>query len=343
MTERREEFTGDGLGTDPAGPDALRLLIETLPQLIWRAQPGGDWTWASRQWIVFTGQNPGQFEGQGWLAAVHPDDRARTVLAWQGAEAAGRLDVEHRLRSAADGSYRWFECRAMPARDTSGRVTEWFGTATDIHDLKSLQEQQIQTLFELQHRVRNTLAAVRVIARRSAETSESVETYAMHLDGRLDALSRVQSAVIRNPSAGISLAMLAADELAACCANEDRQVRIAGPLVLLRARAAERMGLALHELATNAVKFGALAQPAGRIEISWRVEEFDGAGHLVLDWIETGVPLADPGPRRTGFGMDVLERMLAHDLKADTAVRFNPEGVACRIVLPVGTMIEPVA
>ncbi|GJD54638.1 sensor histidine kinase [Methylobacterium dankookense] len=327
---------------DPGGPEALRLMVETLPQLIWRALPGGDWIWASRQWTAFTGQSAAQFEGQGWLAAVHPDDRARTALAWQGAEAGGRLEVEHRLRNAGDGAYRWFECRALPLRDTTGRVTEWCGTATDIHDLKSLQEQQIQMLFELQHRVRNTLAAVRVIARRSAETSESVETYAMHLDGRLDALSRVQSAVIRNPSAGISLAMLAADELAACCANEDRQVRIAGPLVLLRARAAERMGLALHELATNALKFGALAQPAGRIEIVWYVERVESAEYLVLDWTESGVPLVDLIPHRTGFGMDVLERMLVHDLKADTAVRFTREGLTCRIVLPVGAQIEPV-
>ncbi|MGV7030085.1 HWE histidine kinase domain-containing protein [Methylobacterium symbioticum] len=342
MTERREDLPGTHPALGQDGPEALRLLVETLPQLVWRALPGGDWIWASGQWAAYTGQTGGQFEGQGWLAAVHPDDRARTALAWQGAEAGGRLEVEHRLRSAADGTYRWFECRALPVRDAGGRVTEWCGTATDIHDMKSLQEQQIQMLFELQHRVRNTLAAVRVIARRSAETSDSVETYAMHLDGRLDALSRVQSAVIRNPSAGISLAMLAADELDACCANEDRQVRIAGPLVLLRARAAERMGLALHELATNALKFGALAQPAGRIDVAWRLEQIDGAEHLVLDWTESGVPLAVRPPRRSGFGMDVLERMLVHDLKADTAVRFNPEGLACRIVLPVGLQIEPV-
>ena len=343
MTERLEQDPGHDPAADPAGPDALRLLLRSLPQLIWQARPGGDWTWASPQWSAVTGQTSGQAEGQGWLAAVHPDDRARTATAWRAAEATGHLEVEHRLRRAEDGGYRWFACRALPLRDPTGAVTQWCGTATDIHELKTLQEQQSQMLFELQHRVRNTLAAVRVIARRSAETSDSVETYAMHLDGRLDALSRVQSAVIRNPTAGISLAMLAADELAACCANEDRQVRIEGPSVLLRARAAERMGLALHELATNAVKYGALAQPAGRIEVVWRVDEAAEARRLVVDWTESGVPLAELTPRRSGFGLDVLERMLVHDLKAETEVQLTPGGLTCRIVLPIGALVEPVA
>ncbi|AWN34476.1 sensor histidine kinase [Methylobacterium radiodurans] len=316
--------------------DGFRLLIETIPQLVWRARGRGDWVWSSQQWQGFTGQDAAGALDRGWLAAVHPDDRDRTEAAWARAETEGRLEVEHRIFQAATGEYRWFETRALPARDAEGRVREWFGTATDIHDLKTLQAQQAHLLSELQHRVRNTLATVRAIARRSAETSESVEDYAMHLEGRLGAVSRIQSAIIRNPIDDLSLSMLVADELVAYHAREGEDFTIDGPLVLVPARAAERLALALHELATNAVKFGALAQESGTIAISWTTEERKGHPVLVLDWTESGLVLAGPETRRYGFGMDVLERMLPHDLRAQVVVAFRPDGLSCRIVLPLG-------
>ncbi len=319
----------------PTGDESFRLLVETIPQLVWRAQGPGDWVWSSRQWQDFTGQSDAESLRWGWLAAVHPGDRARIEAAWAAAEAEGRLTVEHRLREAATDTYRWFETRALPVRASDGRIREWFGTATDIHDLKTAQSQQAHLLSELQHRVRNTLATVRAIARRSAETSESVEDYAMHLEGRLNAVSRVQSAIIRNPAGGLSLPLLVADELLAYHAHEGDDFTIAGPPVLVPARAAERLALALHELATNAMKFGALAQPQGSIAITWTVEERPKGPVLSLDWTEGGLTLATPETRRSGFGMDVLQRMLPHDLKAEVVVAFQADGLTCRIVLPL--------
>lgn len=332
-----EAESGTRPARTPAADESFRLLVETIPQLVWRAVARGDWIWSSRQWQGFTGQSEAESWNQGWLAAVHPEDRAVTEAAWVRAEAEGRLEVEHRLREAATGAYRWFETRALPVRDAEGLVREWFGTGTDIHALKTLQAQQAHMLSELQHRVRNTLATVRAIARRSAETSESVEDYAMHLEGRLNAVSRVQSAIIRNPVGDLSLSLLVADELVAYQAREGEDFTIAGPPVLVPARAAERLALALHELATNAVKFGALTQEGGSIAISWTVEERGAGSLLALEWTESGLLMGGPETRRYGFGRDVLERMLPHDLKAEVALGFRSDGLTCRIALPLGT------
>src|SRR3712207_1903194 len=139
-------------------------------------------------------------------------------------------------------------------------------------------------LAELQHRVRNTLAVVRSIARRTAETSASVEDYAMHLDGRLNAFARTQAILTRNPAAGVDLAYIIAEELLSYDAHEGRQVSISGPSVRLQPAAAETFALAVHELATNAVKYGALSSPEGRIGVHWRYADAASPPQLTFQW-----------------------------------------------------------
>jgi two-component sensor histidine kinase len=159
-------------------------------------------------------------------------------------------------------------------RDEGGQVLNWVSVQRDVTEQKRAQAHERLLLAELQHRVRNSLAVVRSIARRTAENSKTVADYAMHLEGRLDAFARAQSAVTRAPLAGVDLEHLVADELAAYQAYEGQQVvRIAGPTLRLQPKAAETFGLAVHELATNAVKHGALSHPSGRIAVWWHVQE----------------------------------------------------------------------
>jgi two-component system CheB/CheR fusion protein len=197
---------------------------------------------------------------------------------------------------------------------------------------------QRQLLSELQHRVRNTLGVVRSIARRTAETSETVDEYAMHLDGRLNALARVQAAVTRDPAAGVSLEALVAEELLGYGAHEGEQVSIAGPPVRLQPKAAESLGMAVHELATNAVKYGALARPDGRIDVNWSFQPDGSDRRLVFEWDEHGAPPSD-GPKRRGFGTELLERTLNYELSAETALDFGADGLRCRILLPVSARL----
>lgn len=202
-------------------------------------------------------------------------------------------------------------------------------------------EARLQRLLaELQHRVRNTLAVVRSIARRSAESSRTVEDYAMHLDGRIAAYARIQAAMTRDLDSGIDLGIIVADTLQSALAREGEQVRISGPQIILRSKAAETIGLALHELTTNALKFGALASPDGHIGIAWRV--IDGAREtpmLVLRWTEIG--LAEPvrPPLHAGFGTEQLTKTLRYDLDAEATLDVRGGRIDWHIRIPLSERV----
>ena len=205
-------------------------------------------------------------------------------------------------------------------------------------DLARLEAENAKLRAQLaatQHRVRNTLAVIRSIARRSAETSESIEEYAAHLDGRIGAFARTQGALLHDPDAGLALDALVSNALLSVVAREGERWTLDGPTVMLTAKTAELMGLALHELATNAVKFGAMFWPRGRIAVRWQLAE--GAGgepRLVLTWTETGAPEPTIAARR-GFSTEMLEKTLAYEMGAETTLDFTAEGVICRIALPL--------
>jgi len=312
----------------------LSSLVEGIPQLIWRAASGGHWNWASPQWSAHTGQSAEESLGHGWLRALHPDDHEIALEAWRRADAGEKYDAEYRILHAGEQRYRWFQNRATPIRDEEGRITEWLGTSTDVDELRRMEEHQRLLLAELQHRGRNMLSVIRSIIRRTVRASDTVEDLAMHLDGRINAFARVQAAVTRDPRAGIELAQMVADELLAHAAREEKRLRMEGPPVHLRPKAAETLGLAIHELATNAVKYGALSVPQGRIEVTWRIEP----SRLVIDWRESGVP-GPVGPLREGFGTDLLERTLPYELNGTVRQAFEEGGLHCTIELPLSDRI----
>lgn len=192
---------------------------------------------------------------------------------------------------------------------------------------------------EQRHQVRNTLSMLRAIIRRSAETADSVEAYAAHLDGRLDAIARVLGALLRSVPEGVALHTLIADALLAHLAREGDQVAITGPNLRLRPGAAEIMALAIHELTVNAVEHGALTIPHGRIAITWSVEPPALGGRLTFVWIESGLETLAPEPARRGFGTEVLERSLRYELKAETELSFEPDGLRCTITLSLPPQI----
>lgn len=162
----------------------------------------------------------------------------------------------------------------------------------------------------------------------------------MHLDGRIGAFARVQGALLRDPDDGLALNALVADTLLLAPARENERWTLDGPAVTLKAKTAEMLGLALHELATNAVKFGALSWSRGRIAVRWRLAEgagADGEPRLVLTWTETGAPEPTMAARR-GFSTEMLEKTLAYELGAETALDFTAQGVICRIALPLSAV-----
>jgi len=318
--------------------ERFRLLATSIPQLVFLSRPDGARTWPSPQWIDFTGMGFGDSLGLGWLDAIHPDDREATLRRWAEAAASGEYYVEHRVRRGADGGYRWHQTRARPLDAGDGTEGEWVGTMTDIHDLRSVQDQQRVLVAELHHRTRNLLAVVQSIALQTLRTSASLEGFGDEFESRLQALSRVQGLLARADREAVDLRALVEAELEAHGDGgaDPGKVRVEGPPVALPAGFAQTLALALHELATNAVKYGALKRPAGRLVVTWAVE---GAGRRVLiEWREGGVPMAgDALPRRKGFGTELIEHALPYQLGAETRLEFGADGVRCAIVVPVET------
>ncbi|WP_237479069.1 HWE histidine kinase domain-containing protein [Lichenibacterium dinghuense] len=188
----------------------------------------------------------------------------------------------------------------------------------------------------LRHQVRNTLSTVREFVRRSADTGHSVEDYAAHLDGRLDAVLRVQNAIANGPGEGeVSLHALVADEFLAQAIGEGQRASIAGPEITFKPIAAGAFALVLHELAVNAVKFGAMTVPDGMIEVSWGVAAGEDAPLLTWAWTESGLSGLPEEPPRRGFGTEIIERSLSYQINAAPEVRLTPGGLHCTITLPL--------
>jgi two-component system CheB/CheR fusion protein len=247
------------------------------------------------------------------------------------------LASAERELTAPDSGTRYI-VRVLPYRSIDNFIAGVVITFIDVTAITRAEERQRLLLAELQHRVRNTLGVVRSIARRSAETSTNVEEYAAHLDGRLNAFARTQSMVTRDPEGGIDLEYLVAEELLGYRSREGDALRVSGPSIRFQPKAAETFALAIHELATNAIKYGALSQPDGRLEVSWRVDDGADAAQLVFDWRERGGPPVSP-PLRRGFGSELLERTLAFDLKGKTTLSFNGSGLHCTIVIPLNRRV----
>ncbi|MCK0532507.1 PAS domain S-box protein [Sphingobium agri] len=203
-------------------------------------------------------------------------------------------------------------------------------------ELRESEDRLRVLVAELQHRVRNMLTVVRSMFASTAETSENIDHLVDHFVGRLDALARTQVIVTSSVDQTVDLENLIRDELLSVGVHDGPAVEIEGPDVALSSKIGETLGLAFHELTTNALKYGALKAPNGRLNISWHVEMDDGgASKLHLCWAERGVPAISVNPSRQGFGRELIEDALAYRLDAETRLEFRSGGVRWSISLPL--------
>lgn len=203
--------------------------------------------------------------------------------------------------------------------------------------LRGFGEDRQALLFEHRHRVRSVLATIRSLATRMVETSSSVEDFGAHLVGRIDAIGRTQMSISNIEGSGFDLETLVRDEmLAQVAASESFEVE--GPDVVLPEATAMLLTLALHELGTNAIKFGALAEEGGRVQITWSTMIVDDTSWLHLLWKETGVPIASVAPRRAGLGTELIQQRIAYELGGRGILAFRPGGICCTIEVPLGSV-----
>jgi PAS domain S-box-containing protein len=319
----------------------LQVLLEGIPQLVWRADKQGAWTWSSPQWSDYTGYSREASKGDGWLKAFHPEDRDAVSDAWNEAVRVGKFEVEARIRNAATQEYCWFQTRALPVRNGRGSVVEWLGTSTDIHQIRELQGRQQVLVSELQHRTRNLMAVVQSMSEKTVQASSDLDDFKQRFGHRLEALSRVQALLSRlNDRQRITFDELIAAELAALDGRAG-QVTVDGPDgVRLRSSMVQTLAMVVHELATNAIKHGALSQPAAKLAIRWSLRRGskDDYPMLHIDWSETGVIMpSDYAQRPGGHGRELIERALPYQLDATTSFDLRPDGIHCTILLPIST------
>ncbi len=324
------------------GEERLRLALAAGRLGTWEIDLAtGQHRLSARSAEIF-GQAPLSHEG--WTRAVHPEDRARieaALSALLAEEAPYR--TEFRIRPEAETPHgngtRWVSAQAIVQRDAGGRPRRVIGIHQEVTERKRAEEHLRLLVHELNHRVKNTLATVQSIAMQSLRgiRGASADAAKAAFEARLIALARVHDVLTRESWEGAELAEVVKDALAP---HDGPQPRFAaeGPAVRLPPRIALSIAMALHELATNAVKYGALSVPAGRVALSWRVAE----GRLALSWRESGGPPVDP-PTRTGFGSRLIERSLARELDGTVDLSFPREGVTCTIVAPLSDPTPPLA
>jgi PAS domain S-box-containing protein len=317
----------------------FHLLADSIPQLAWMANPDGWIFWYNKRWHDFTGATLEEMQGWGWRKVHHPDHLDRVVARIQQAWQTGEPWEDTFPLRGRDGTFRWFLSRALPVHDDDGNVVRWFGTNTDITEIREAEERQRHLLDELNHRVKNTLASVQSIAQMTMRGTHSVDEFESKFNARLLALSRSHNLLARETWQGAALRDVVNETLAAYSGDAGR-VTIKGPDVRLGPTAAVTLGMAFHELATNAAKYGALSEEGGHIDVSWSIDwRSEPTPSIVLSWNESGGPAVRPVERR-GFGSRLIERGLAQELNAEVALDFATTGLKCRMRMPLSNKIS---
>jgi PAS domain S-box-containing protein len=254
---------------------------------------------------------------------THPEDLARLRAARQGLTDGGEFDVEFR-QVRPDGRTTWVRAAGTRTLDGQGRPRCVNGIVADI-TARKLEEEQRQTLMsELDHRVKNVLATVQALAQQTAKRTTSLDAFLQNFSGRLKAMGAANELLTAARWRGAAVEHLAAAELGALAPG---QTIWQGPELFLTPRAANALSLALHELATNAVKFGALSVDTGQVDVRWKSLP---AGGFELIWTESGGPTVS-SPRRLGFGSTLLEQVTGRELNGEAKVEYRPSGVHARL------------
>ncbi len=272
--------------------------------------------------------------GMTLLDVTHPEDRAANEAALRGALAEGRPYRTEKRLLRKEGDVRWVIVSVAVLPRAPGRPAGALATVQDITERRLAEERQALLAREVDHRAKNALAVVQAALRLTPKVD--AEAFARAIEGRIGALARAQTLLAEGRWSGAELRTLVAGELAGFVGvgegDAQPRARLAGPPLLVATEAAQPLAMALHELATNATKHGALSALGGVVSVTWAVDAPEGA--LLLDWVETGGPPVPGPPDRRGFGSRVLGSTL-HQLGGIAALDWRPGGLACRLRMPL--------
>ena len=328
-----------GSNTDIEDQKATALALDDSRQRVEaaiRAADIGTWdldpstgriNWDNRCYELF-GMIPGTpVDFDVFLAALNPLDREATEKACLDAmhfDGPQGYDVEYRTIGLKDGKERWISAKGKAIFE-NGIATQFLGTVRDISKLKHAELQQKLLARELEHRLKNTMAMVSAIASQTFRTAATKEDARTIFDARLFALNRAHDILTRSSWTSASMPTVVDGALAP---HRDERIRTSGPAVELTAKQALSLALALHELATNATKYGALSVPSGTISCEWTYVNSSTGPILNFCWREYGGPTVVP-PTRRGFGSRLIQSTLSSDFGDAVTIEFLPEGLVC--------------
>jgi PAS domain S-box-containing protein len=314
----------------------FQAIVDSIDQMIWSTRPDGHHDFYNARWYEYTGVPVGSTDGEAWNGMFHPDDQARAWERWRRSLTTGEpYHIEYRLRHRS-GDYRWVIGRAQAVRGETGAIVRWYGSCTDVHDLKTAEEAHELVSRELSHRIKNIFAVVASLVMLSAKIEPSARPFADALRTRIEALAAAHEHVRpHGPDSkpyddSQTVRGLVETLLAPYRGHDDARVAVTGGDVRVGVAAATALALVFHELATNAVKYGALSRSEGRVEV---VCEEDGDLYRIV-WRERGGPPIAGAPARRGFGTAMSERAGTIQLGAAAQRLWDPQGLTFTLLAP---------
>lgn len=290
--------------------------------------------WDDGPYRIF-GVDPAQFKPtvERIEAMMHPDDREKSSVAALVGTNGPRFQTEFRI-VRPNGEVRWCYGAGIISRDAAGKPMRMNGVTVDITERKRAEERQVLLAREVDHRAKNTLAVVLSVLRltRAKTTPEFITT----VEGRIHALAATHNLLSATRWEGADLCKIVDEEMAPYQASHRRRVEISGPAVVLLPATAQAVALAVHELATNAAKYGALSTEAGTLQLAWSI----GPDAVTLIWSETGGP-ATTEPKALGFGLTIVRSSIEEQFRGGVVYDWRPEGLHCTLSIPSAQIAAP--
>ena len=318
-----------------ASEASFAILTDAMPQMVWSTLPDGYHDYYNARWYEFTGMPVGSTDGEGWNGLFHPGDQDRAWAIWRHSLTTGEpYEIEYRLRHHS-GAYRWTLGRALPVRDAKGSITRWIGTCTDIDETKRIADQNALLSRELSHRIKNIFAIISGLINLTKRVAGGPRPELAELAQRVAALGRAHEfARPHSEQSALSnqlgtLRGLIGQILEPYVFSQFDRIVITGDDVAIDDRGATPIALVLHELATNAAKYGALLVETGQVEIAIARTGDD----VAIDWTERGGPYLSGPPSMNGFGTKLAELSVERQLGGTIERIWHPEGLQVRIEL----------
>ncbi|WP_269931290.1 sensor histidine kinase [Aminobacter sp. HY435] len=333
-----------------AKAEAALVHAETRRTIALEAAALASWVWNPRTGVVecdallpqlFNRGAATRMRARDIVAAIDPRDIGKTrKLFKQALDGNDDYSGEYRVRGSDPA--RWLAARGrVVERNADGKPTLVFGVNYDITERRGIEDRQRFLLRELNHRVKNTLSIVQALATQTVRHAREPREFLTAFTGRLRSLGLAHGLLSEHEWRGIGIRELAQTELAPFDEADARRISIVGQDALLTPDQALGLALVLHELASNALKYGSLSVSSGNVVVSWVIQGNRDDKRLVLDWTETGGPEVTP-PKHHGFGSILIRRSLAKVISSEVRHEYLPEGVHARIAMPLGEAAEPV-